>query len=124
MSLQGTDPRNGKDVAVDYAYDFQKAEATQLFGSNVSIGVYNGLFGTFSQELDDQPIGKFHSYPKRFSSSALTYLKLQVYISTLLDTKVVPDLVGAVNDVMTHVTVSIPNKLSQVMTVYYFLTAN
>ncbi|CEL62817.1 hypothetical protein RSOLAG1IB_10501 [Rhizoctonia solani AG-1 IB] len=47
IAFKGTDPRNYKDWLVDLKYATVKASPGILYGTNVSEGVYNGLFGHF-----------------------------------------------------------------------------
>ncbi|KAF5646552.1 lipase class 3 [Fusarium sp. NRRL 25303] len=50
ITFKGTDPKNIKDINVDSSFDPIQVDAKHLFGTVVSEGVYNALFGTFNKD--------------------------------------------------------------------------
>ncbi|KAF5254535.1 hypothetical protein FANTH_793 [Fusarium anthophilum] len=50
ITFKGTDPKNIKDINVDSSFDPIQVDAKHLFGTVVSEGVYNALFGTFNNK--------------------------------------------------------------------------
>ena len=48
--IKGTNYNRDGEVLVDYAYQTVKAAQGLLFESNVSMGVYTALFGTYNIE--------------------------------------------------------------------------